>query len=437
MKFFYVGLLFFAVGNRIQAQTEDSLKDEKVSIHFQTTFIKQYKLNFHAKYSGSNSLGNRAENQNSSTATLYLGAKLWKNASLFFNPEVSGGSGLSGAMGVGASTNGETFRVGNPAPTLYLARLFFTQKFPLGSARIYQASDLNQLAGKTPDQYIAVTVGQISLSDYFDNNQFSHDPRTQFLSWGLMDNGMWDYAANVRGYTPSIVVEYVGKKDELRYAISLLSKTANADDMNWNLSKSNSSTLEYTHHYTLNRQDGSLRLLAFYNHTDMGNYRESIALDPSSPDVTQTRKYGRSKFGIGINLEQNLSSDLGCFLRAGLNDGQNETWCFTEIDQSLSGGLVLNGSRWKRSGDNLGVGFTLSGLSAAHRDYLKAGGKGFILGDGNLRYGLENLWEVDYSMQMIKHIFLTGVYQMILNPGYNLDRPGPVNVFSFRLHVEL
>ncbi|MEJ7660684.1 MAG: hypothetical protein WKG07_14250 [Hymenobacter sp.] len=59
------------------------------------------------------------------TTTLFIGRRLWKNAAVYFNPEVAGGSGLSGATGIGGAPNGETFRIGDPAPQVYLARLYF------------------------------------------------------------------------------------------------------------------------------------------------------------------------------------------------------------------------------------------------------------------------------------------------------------------------
>jgi high affinity Mn2+ porin len=129
---------------------------------------------------------------------------------------------------------------------------------------------------------------------------------------------------------------------------------------------------------------------------------------------------------------------LGCFARASWNDGQNETWAFTEIDRSISAGMCLTGDEWHRAGDVVGLAHVVSGLSDAHRDYLKAGGKGFMLGDGNLNYGAEQLTELYYNCELVKNsIYLTGTYQMLFNPGYNKDRQGPVNVFSVRLHLQI
>lgn len=419
------------------AAENDSVKKEQFTIHAQTTIINQFKPSFHAPYTGDNSLVPQQENKTSVTATFFLGSRLWKGASIYINPEMAGGSGLSGALGIGAATNGETFRIGNPAPAIYLARLFFTQYLSLSNHYTEQTSDFNQLSGKVPERYIAFTIGKICAADYFDNNQYSHDPRTQFMSWALMDNGAWDYPANVRGYTPSIILEYVSPQFELRFGASLVPKVANGNAMNWNIEKAAAYNMEYTHYYQLGTRKGAIRLLGFYNTANMGNYQQAIEANPTHSDIVSTRQYGRNKYGFGLNVEQGITDYLGVFFRASWNDGKNETWMFTEIDRSVSAGLSANAGFLKRPQDNLGLAFVMSGLSKEHREYLKDGGKGFILGDGRLNYTVEKLMEFYYSAQLVKSLFISGVYQLVADPGYNKDRKGPVSVFSVRFHINV
>ena len=420
-----------------QAQQTDSVLNEKFSFHFQNTIITQYKPAFKAAYTGSNSLIPQEETQTSITATIFAGAKLWKGGSVFINPELAGGAALSEAFGVANATNGETFRVGNPAPTIFLARLFYRQLFSLSKDEKYQSADENQLAGSIPTKYFALTIGKIGVADYFDDNIYSHDPRTQFMAWSLMDNGAWDYPANTRGYTPSIVLEYVTPKNELRYAVSLEPLEANGTEMDWKINKANAHTLEYTHRFLLKEKSGAIRLLGYFNTANMGNYDASIALNPTAPDIISTRKYGRTKYGFVINVEQSITKDAGIFFRAGWNDGNNETWAFTEIDKTISGGISSNGNKWNRPNDNVGLAYVVSGISVPHRNYLKNGGKGFELGDGNLNYGLEQLTELYYSAAIKKNLlYLSGAYQFLINPGYNKSR-GPVNVFSIRIHAAI
>ena len=179
-------------------------------------------------------------------------------------------------------------------------------------------------------------------------------------------------------------------------------------------------------------------MLAFYNTTDMGNYRQSIALSPINPDLSSSQKYGNYKYGFTINAEQEINSRLGAFVRASWNDGNTEIWAFTQIDNSVSGGLLLDGSYWKRPNDHIGLAYVTSGLSKPHQDYLNAGGKDFMLGDGKLNYSREHLIETYYSFELKKdQLYLTGAYQFLMNPGYNKDRQGPVNVFSIRIHMNI
>ena len=49
----------------------------------------------------------------------------------------------------------------------------------------------------------------------------------------------------------------------------------------------------------------------------------------------------------------------------------------------------------------------------------------------------ERVLEAYYNWQVRKGAWLTFDLQQIVNPGYNADRRGAVNVFGGRLHVEL
>jgi high affinity Mn2+ porin len=414
---------------------QDTVKQQPFSFHFQETTITQYKPSFSAPYSGMNSLSPMQETQSSITSTLFGAARLWKGAEADFDPELSGGSGLSKTTGIAAFPNGETFRVGSSSPGIYIARLYFKQTLEWGKEKDTLTDDVNQLAGLRSKRYFFFTVGKFGMADYFDNNQFSHDPREQFMNWALMDNGAWDYPANTRGYVLGLYTE-LGQPDwTLRFAFTMVTTTPNGSVWDAKILHANTQTIEYERRYTINSQKGAVRLLLFTNNGKFGNYDEAIAQNPKAPVVDSTEAYGRHKYGFGISADQYLSKDFGVFARLGYNDGQTETWFFTEIDRSLSFGGTLKGGLWKRDDDELGLAFIGSGLSSEHRDYLADGGYGFIIGDGKLNYSPEMVAELYYKINAYKKTFwLTPDYQFILNPAYNADR-GPVNVFSIRVHV--
>ncbi len=412
---------------------------EHFNLHFQVTYINQTKPGMRAKYSDSLSLSAGRLNQNSVTSTLFLGGKLWKGGYVFVNPEIAGGSGLSGAQGMGGSSNGETFRVGNPAPALYLARAYFEQTFPLDDKTEKQMDDENHLDMDVPDDYLKFTVGKFSLADMFDNNDLSNTPRTQFMNWSLMNNGAWDFAANVRGYTYIAAAELDYSFLNYKFAVANLPKIANGPDLNTNISQELAINAQVAAKFNIHKLPGHASLLYFNNRADMGNYDQALqeaTTKNSIPDVIATRKRGRHKYGFGLNFEQQFPKDLGLFGRLGWNDGKNETWNFTEIDKTASLGINVNGTSWHRINDVLGLAFVTNGLSKSHRAYLAAGGYGFVLGDGKLNYGAENIMEIFYNIKPTnKPLWITGDYQLALHPGYNKDR-GPANIFSLRVHTE-
>jgi high affinity Mn2+ porin len=422
---------------------------EHFNIHFQTTYIYQYKPAFTAPYEGPNSLDSNEEKENSLTATLYLGLRLWKGAELYVNPEIAGGSGLSGALGMAGSSNGETFRVGNPAPTLYIARTYLTQTFALRNTYTrkngiqnseYAEGDANQLGGYSPKNYLRLYAGKFCLGDLFDNNEYSNSPRTQFMNWALMNNGAWDYAANVRGYTISFVSELQLGNWNGMAGIALMPVVANGAKLNDDLGKAYAINAEFTRAITISHHPGNIRLLGYYNTSDhMGRYKDALSIKWTTPevDIVNPGQYKGYKYGFGINFDQELSKTFGIFGRIGWNDGTYQTWCFTEIDKTVSLGLSANGSSWKRPDDNCGIAVLVNGISDDHKRYLQSGGSGFILGDGRLNYSPEVIGELYYSFKPVKTgIWVSGDYQFCMNPGYNADR-GPVHILSARVHVEL
>ncbi len=433
-KYTFTFILLIALLNCVIAQ--DTLKHQRSNLHFQQTIITQYKPAIIAPYSGKNSLSVKDETQSSITSTLFGGTRLWKGAEAYFNPEISGGAGLSQTLGVAGFPNGETFRVGGVQNKIYIARLYFKQTFEWGTEKDTIEDDINQLAGLKSKRYFSLVIGKFGMADFFDNNSLSHDPRSQFMNWALMDNGAWDYPANTRGYVLGATAE-LGQPDwTLRFALTLVTTQANQSVWDAKIADANTQTLEFEKRYIIGGNKGAFRILTFLNNGKFGNYKLALAQNPSAPDIDSTQHYGRHKYGFGINAEQYLSRDFGVFAKASYNDGHTETWFFTEIDRSFSFGAVLKGNSWKRADDELGLAFIANGLSADHRAYLAAGGYGFIIGDGQLNYSTELIAELYYKINAFqKKIWLSPDYQFILHPAYNADR-GPVNVFGLRAHVE-
>ncbi len=398
MRAFVVALL--AAGSAAAADDEGF-----ASLHFQATVAAQAHPSFSAAYSGTNSLRPDAESATSVVMDLIGTVRPWSGAELTLQPELAGGRGLSSTLGVAAFPSGEVYRVGNPEPGLIVGRAFLKQT--LGA--------------------LALTAGKFSVTDVFDNIPYANDPHTRFMSWGLWASAAYDYPADTRGYTWGLAAEATAGDFSARAGIFLEPKFANGIAMEWDVGKARGLVAEVERRFT----GGAVRVLGFLNTAHMGSYADATG---QHVDVVATRADGRLKGGLAASANTQLAAGLGGFVRASWSDGANETWAFTEIDRSLALGLVQSGERWGRGKDEAGAALVVSGLSGAHRDYLKGGGYGFLIGDGALDYAPEILGELYYRAQLTKEVSLGANYQPILHPGYNQDR-GPVHVFTARAHV--
>ena len=409
---------------------------EETSAKFQATYVWQRKTPFEAAYSGLHSLSPDREKSYSFTATAALGTRTWKGGELYFDPEVTQGVPLSGLTGLGGFTNGEIARTSGPSATFYRARLFARQTWGFGAGGGKVDSDANQLAGSADRRRLVLTAGNLSVLDIFDDNAYSHDPRTQFLNWSLMTHGAYDFAADARGYSWGLALEYLHDDWKLRAGRFIQPKEPNQLALDPRIFKHYGDQIEIERAYALAERPGRVRFLAFRNVARMARYQDALDLAAQAggaPDINAVRTVERVKRGFGINLEQEISSSVGLFGRASWADGQTETYAFTEIDRSISGGVSVKGGTFGRAGDTLGIAYARNGLSAAHRDYLAAGGLGFFLGDGALNYRQEVILETYYSLNIAKDTWFSADFQRISNPGYNADR-GPATIISARVH---
>lgn len=411
---------------------------ERWNLYYQATSIGQVHGTFNAPYQGPLSLQDDPEHVVSLTTTLFFGLNLGHNTQLYFDPEIAGGRGFSGVDGIANAPNGELPRVASATPKPYLARLYLSHDFGFGDATEHVESEANQLAGERPMTRYTVSIGRFSLTDFFDNNSYTHDPRTQFMAWGVMYNGAWDYPADTRGYTWGMVHEFHTRNWSLRYGSAAEARKANGLRFDRRLFRDRGDVFEGERRYSLGDRPGVIRLLGYLNHTDSGSYGDALRLAAqtgTTPDVTALHRPGTLKYGTGLNLEQQVSRDAGFFARLGWNDGKTQDFAFTAIDRLASGGVSFKGTTWRRKEDVAATSFTAGGLSGVHALYLSRGGLDFLIGDGRLNYAPEYVWESYYSARLRPGLFATFDLQRVANPAYNQDR-GPVWIESIRLHME-
>ena len=407
----------------------------------QVNIVFQAHPDFHALYSGPNSLSNRAEHATSRVLTLYTGYQLTKHTEALFDLESAGGRGISDALGMAGFTNVDVVRNPTLGSKPYLARLMIHQVIALSEKEEKAERTSTSLLTKLPARRIELRAGKMSLADYFDVNSVGSDSHLQFLNWTAVNNGAYDYAADTRGYTVAAMAEYEEHGWGIRFAEALMPKVANGPKLDYNLLRARAENIEIEFRPELRKEKKTIiRVLSFINHADMGSYREAVqaflARTDPQPDIEAHRKQGRIKYGFGLNAEQEITKTARVFGRLGWNEGQNESFAYTEVDQAVEAGADWRLERWRRPNDKIGIAFITNGISRLHQLYLALGGNGFLLGDGRLTYGREDIIETYYNAHIWRGVYVSPELQWAAHPGYNKDR-GPVVVPGLRLHLEL
>jgi len=414
-------------------------KDTRFWLSGQANFIFQTHPPFHAPYSGPNSLGSHYDKATSRVMTLYTGVRLNNSTELLVDIEEAGGAALSTGLGLAGNTDLDIVRNPSLSKAPYLGRAMVHKVFALSKDKIENQRTAFSLFEELPRRRLEIRIGKFSMPDFFDVNSVGSDTHLQFINWTTDNNGAWDYAADTRGYTVGVTADFEDRNWGFRFAEALMPKVANGIDLVWKPWQAHAENLEYElRDGLIPNKSGVIRLLAFTNYANMGIYRDQIALAEENhvtPNITNHPWRITRKYGFGINLEQKLTHNLTAFARFGWNNGKTESFAYTEVDQTFAEGLGANGAWWHRKQDRAGVAFVSNAICKDHQTYLADGGLGFLLGDGKLNYGRENIVESYYTIHVWRGIYLAPGVQHIVNPGYNRDR-GPVLVPSFRAHVE-
>lgn len=416
------------------------LSDTRFWLSGQANFIFEANPPFHAKYTGPHSLNPNFDHAISRVVTIYTGVRLNNSTELLFDLEEAGGSALSTGLGLAGFTNLDIVRNPLLSKAPYPARAMIHKVFALSKDKVENERNSLSLFDELPRRRLEVRFGKLSVVDFFDQNSAGSDTHFQFMNWTVDNNGAYDYAADTRGYTVGATADYEDRNWGFRFAEALMPKVANGIDLVWRPWQVHAENWEYElRRGVIPRKAGVVRVLAFTNYANMGIYRDAIAqfeehLVPT-PEITNHPWHITRKYGFGINVEQNLTPRLTAFGRFSWNNGKTESFAYTEVDQTFEGGLAANGAIWHRRRDRAGFAFVSNAISKYHQTYLADGGEGFLLGDGALNYGRENIVEAYYTAHAWRGIYVGPDVQHINNPGYNRDR-GPVFVGGFRLHVE-
>jgi high affinity Mn2+ porin len=419
-------------------------EDNRYWVSGQANIIFQGRLPFHSPYEGPNSFRNSAEYKTSMIGTLFTAVRpsrsIRYNTDLILDVESAAGRGLSQALGLAGFTNLDVVRNPNLGSVPYLARYQIHQVIGFTDATAPQEVGTFALASSVPLRRVEFRAGKMTLPDFFDSNSVGSDSHLQFMNWTIDNNGAWDYAADTRGYTVGAMAEYDDRAWSIRYGLFAMPVIANGIDLDWAFSRAHGHNGEFElRHSFIRNHKGATRILFFANRAHMGSYREAVnaflaGTDPI-PTITNHEHFGALKYGFGYNAEQELPANLRVFGRFGWNEGQHESFAYTEVDQTIEGGADLAGTSWHRASDKIGLAVVSNAIKRDHQNYLRLGGLGFLLGDGRLNYGRENILESYYTLHAWRGLYYSVDLQGIINPGYNRDR-GPAFVPSVRAHVD-
>jgi high affinity Mn2+ porin len=415
-------------------------KDTRFWLSAQANFIFQTHPPFYAAYSGKNSLSPNYEKATSRVVTLYTGVRLNNSTELLVDIEETGGAALSTGLGLAGNTDLDIVRNPLLSKAPYLGRAMIHKVFALSKDKIENQRNYLSLFEQLPRRRLELRFGKFTMPDFFDVNSVGSDTHLQFINWTTDNNGAWDYAADTRGYTVGLTADFEDRNWGFRFAEALMPKIANGIDLVYRPWQVHAENWEYElRHGLIPGKSGVVRLLAYTNYANMGIYRDVIAnfeegLTPM-PEITSHPWHITRKYGFGVNVEQNLTRHLTAFARFGWDNGKTESFAYTEVDQTFAEGLGANGAWWHRKQDRAGIAFVSNAICKDHQTYLADGGYGFLLGDGALNYGRENIVETYYTAHVWRGIYVAPGLQHINDPGYNRDR-GPILVPSFRAHVE-
>jgi high affinity Mn2+ porin len=400
--------------------------------HVANTEVVQWHPGFSAQYSGPNSLDNHPASSETVDLDVFAGLRLWQGAELHVDGLAWQGFGFNHTLGIEAFPSAMAYKVGARLADATFARVFIRQTIGLGGATQDVPDDPLHLPGKQDESRLVITLGEMSALDVFDDNAYAGDPTTQFLDWALVGNEAWDYPANSLGFISGLALEWYQPPWALRYGFFQVPRESNglAEDpaylRAWGM------VVELERRLSLNQHPGAVRLLTYLNRAHMGSYQDAIGSPVRPADIDSSQAY-RYKYGVCLNVEQEIMKDVGIFTRLGWSDGQNQTWAYADVDQGASAGLSLNGDLWKRPEDTYGAACVISALSKVHQEFFEDGGEGILAGDGALSYGLEKAFESYYNFAVGKSIHLSADYQFIIDPAYNRAR-GPVSVIGGRFH---
>jgi len=231
---------------------------------------------------------------------------------------------------------------------------------------------------------LTLTFGKIGSDDYIDGSEYACDECTQFLGSMFKHSPVIEFPSSTAGV-------HLGIAPADSMDIDLV--VSDADDDWEDVGDEIFFAGQVNIKPNLFDRTGNYRLIGWLNDRDHTKWDDSASVKENG-------------YGFGISFDQELTDELGAFLRYGWQDPDvyinGDSF---SLEHAWSTGIQLKGNMWNREGDALGIAVGQISPSDKYKD---AG--------TNLNAKDEGHLEIYYNYVMNEHLTLTPDLQIIWNP---------------------
>lgn len=172
---------------------------------------------------------------------------------------------------------------------------------------------------------LGITAGIIGSTGYIDDNEYANDEISQFMNDIFVNNTL----ANLPDYDFGAAIEFESGLWSFK-AVAMESENEDRNDYKYY-------AIQIGHHVNTRWGKGNYRIYAFSTNNEFID-NENTGEDNLS--------------GYGLSIDQQINESIGVFARLGAQDDNVPV----DHDEMISFGLSINGNKWNRADDNLGIG---------------------------------------------------------------------------------
>lgn len=350
---------------------------------------------------------------------LTLGAGSIGDANSTISAQLRAGNGRSvGVVPTFSSINSTAFDPADSAPnaTVFdpvrgasrtygtVAQLYYELDMPLGRAD----------PPGTPRPGLKLAIGKLDLFNFFDQNRVSSNENVNFINSAFVHNPLLDAGGDTTsdtyGYQPGLRLAYADVASKLRWGASF-GAFAGAEAADF--SRVPRRPLLIAQLQAAPRQAQG---------RPFDNYRVYVWTNGRTSNVGDTAEQRHT--GIGFSGDQRLGRDWNFFQRLGQRINGHGGF-----DTAVTLGGELEGQRWGRSKDAIGLAFGWLRTSAAFQRFTRDNSP-----PGSVAGGAERITELYYRYRVNEWLQLSPDLQRIERPAGN-GGASAITVFGLRARI--